>query len=109
MKCVLSKDAEKDVSEILDFLLKDNVEIANSFVNDFEYTCDMLLGMPKMACEVAGDIQDMSEFLVGVRKWSMKKFKQYVIFYKEDNGEILIFRVINGRRDIPSIFSEWDV
>ena len=67
----------------------------------------MLADMPEMACEVNEDIRDKKSLLIGVRKWSMKKFRQHVIFYKKYGEGILIVRIIHGNRDIPNLLLDW--
>jgi toxin ParE1/3/4 len=46
-----------------------------------------------------------SRFLNGVRRWRVKGFKNYLIFYREVEDGIEVIRVLHGARDIDAIFN----
>jgi toxin ParE1/3/4 len=39
-----------------------------------------------------------------VRRWILRKFPNYVIYYEDRPGEILLVRVLHGARDIQALF-----
>jgi plasmid stabilization system protein ParE len=109
MKYILSFDEVKDLDSILQYFSNKEIILVQKFIEDFENTCNMLLGMPDMACKISDELIIESPFLADVRRWSMKKFKQYIIFYKKEGKNIFVIRVINGKRDIPNLFDEWNI
>ena len=109
MKYFLGNEAEKDLHNILYYFSKKDKSLVIKFDKDFAETCEMLLLMPEMACIISDEIAGKSKFLVDIRRWRMKKFKQYDIFYKKKEKGILIVRIINSKRDIPNMFSDWAV
>ncbi|NJL65689.1 MAG: type II toxin-antitoxin system RelE/ParE family toxin [Oscillatoriales cyanobacterium RU_3_3] len=41
--------------------------------------------------------------IVNIRKWSVKNFKKYLIFYRYDDDIIEILRVIHATRDFAPL------
>jgi len=44
--------------------------------------------------------------LQGLRKWKVKRFDKYLIFYQHSEEILEVIRLIHGSRDIPSILAE---
>ena len=110
MKYSLTNDAESDLHEILFYFSKKEKKLVKKFDEDFKSTCKMLSNMPGMASIITDDMQNTAPFLKGVRKWQMKIFKQYTIFYKIENDcKILIVRIVSSKRDLPNLFLKWDI
>jgi toxin ParE1/3/4 len=45
-----------------------------------------------------------AEELRGVRRMPVSKFPKHMIFYRNDENEALILRVVHGARDLESLF-----
>jgi toxin ParE1/3/4 len=45
-----------------------------------------------------------AEELQAVRRMPVRKFPKHLIFYRIENGKIVILRVIHGARDLESLF-----
>jgi len=45
--------------------------------------------------------------ITGLRSWSVKQ-SAYLIFYVDDAGQIDIWRVLHGRRDISALLGDGD-
>lgn len=45
-----------------------------------------------------------SPYLAGIRRWRVKGFKNYLIFYRQREDGIEVIRVLHGARDIEAIF-----
>ncbi len=107
MKFSLTADAENDLFKIAAYLAKDNQQIALDFFDEFTATCNALAEMPKMAQKVPEYISEVAPILSDCRRWPMKRFRDYLIFYKPEKSHILVLRVLNGRRDLPILFADW--
>lgn len=94
---VVSKVAEKDISDIVDYILQDSVQAADKFVDGFYDTMRMLSFNPKMGCER----KDLTR--KEVRFWVYKK--NYLIVYREKEP-IEIIRVLSRYRDVVSLLIE---
>jgi toxin ParE1/3/4 len=108
MKFSLSGDAEKDLLEITAYLAEDSPRIALEFFDEFSAACQHLAEMPEMAQRVPEYISQAAPILAGCRRWPLKRFRDYLIFYKPEKDHLLVLRIINGRRDLPTLFGEWN-
>jgi toxin ParE1/3/4 len=44
--------------------------------------------------------------LVGLRKWAVKGFKKYLIFYLTNEELLTVIRIIHANRDLPNILAK---
>ena len=89
--------AERDLEEILDFLLGESQTYAVKILGEIGKKLTLLeknsqLGRPR------------DDFFVGLRSFPVKKF---VIFYTPTKNGIEVFRVLHGSRDIESEFEDF--
>lgn len=47
--------------------------------------------------------------LQGLRKWGIRGFEKYLIFYLVSEELITIVRIIHGSRDIPTILEQEEI
>lgn len=92
-----------------DYFLRKDEELIDKFFEDFEDACALLFEMPEIGYKFFEDLTNSNLNLLEVRRWQMKQFKQYYIFYKYESGKIIVIRILNGKRDILNLFSEWSV
>jgi toxin ParE1/3/4 len=52
------------------------------------------------------DVQ--SPLLQGLRRWRIKAFTDYLIFYQVNQLRIAVLRVVHGARDLAIIFAEME-
>ncbi|MEB3178520.1 MAG: type II toxin-antitoxin system RelE/ParE family toxin [Nostocaceae cyanobacterium] len=67
-----------------------------------EETFKLLGKMPKMGKLCQFSHPNLSD----VRQQAIKGFKKYLVFYREIDSVLEIFRVIHGARDIEEVFLE---
>lgn len=98
---VLRSAAERDVDDAISFYLREGgSSVALAFINALEVAHKLIAenpagGSPRFAHELD---------LPGLRTWPLRKFP-YRIFYVERADQIDIWRVLDGRRDIPAWLS----
>lgn len=87
--------AVNDVNDIVDFLAAENLDLAIRFVDSLEATFGQLVQSPELgAVHAFSDPQ-----LANIRIWSPSRFRNYLIFYRPIQHEILVIRVIHAARD----------
>jgi len=92
-RCVFSRLAEDDLEAIGDYIAHDNPRRALSFVHDMRDRCRAIVQNPKAA-------PLRPELGRGVR---MVVFRDYLIFYRHSQGQVIIERVLHGARDIRGL------
>jgi toxin ParE1/3/4 len=88
--------ATQDLKEIVDYFTINNVEAGEQFFRKFERRCEQLVNFPNMGRRYAEIRPDLRGLLLD----------GYIIFYRVLDDGIEILRVINARRDLPSIFED---
>src|SRR3954468_13187144 len=90
MRCRLSPLAERDLDEIWSYVAEDATPtIADRLVDDIIHRFDLL-------AEQSGMGRARPEFGIGVRSFAVEN---YVIYYRQEVNDVLIARVLHGRRD----------
>lgn len=63
---------------------------------------ELLASMP----EIGSIWESPLPSLAGVRVWPIRKFKNYLIFYRPISGGIFVLRVLHGARQIDDLLRE---
>jgi toxin ParE1/3/4 len=94
--------ANRDVEDAIDYYLSESAaEAALGFVDALESAYAHLRRYPASgSARYAGELA-----LPGLRTWPLKRYP-YLIFYVEGANEIDVWRVLDGRRDIPAWLQE---
>src|SRR5580698_9750662 len=92
--------AKRDVLDLFDHISLDNEGAALRFLSATESGFRDLAQNPTMgaACEYRGARGK------GLRRWRVKGFENYLIFYLAFSDRIEIVRVLHGARDIERLF-----
>ena len=86
----LSPLAERDLDEIWSYVAEDPTPTtADRLVDDIIHRFDLLAEQPRMG-------RARPEFGTGVRSFAVEN---YVIYYRQEGNDVLIARVLHGRRD----------
>jgi toxin ParE1/3/4 len=91
--------AERDIDDAIDYYFGEGgADLALSFVDALESAFRHLevhaeSGSPRYAIELD---------LPGLRFWPLKQFP-YLIFYVETDTAVDVWRVLHGKRDVPSM------
>jgi toxin ParE1/3/4 len=98
-KIVITPKASQDLDDCYAYISQDNPEIAIQFFDSTRITIAQIAKMPGMGSIFATN----NTRLQGVRKWSVKDFRKYLIFYIERDNVVEIVRILYAARDISSI------
>lgn len=92
----ISTEAERDLDEIWLYVASQSgsVEIADRIVDTLTDRLFLLSSHPHIGRDRSRDLQQ------GLRTFPAG---DYVIFYRIEDGDILVLRVIHGSRDIPAL------
>jgi toxin ParE1/3/4 len=104
-KPVLPRDrANRDVDEaVSSYLNQHSEEAALGLVDALEDACALLSRYPAIgAARYAHELD-----IPGLQSWPLPRFP-CVIFYVEQDDHIDVWRVLHGRRDIPTLMQEPD-
>jgi toxin ParE1/3/4 len=94
--------ADADVDDAALFIAQDNLEAALRFYNAVDRTYRQIQEHPERWPRYDLDHPQ----LAGLRKRSVVRYKNYLVFYLVDNGSVEIIRVLHGARDIPAVIAE---
>ncbi|MDZ7960509.1 MAG: type II toxin-antitoxin system RelE/ParE family toxin [Aulosira sp. DedQUE10] len=95
-RSIISQTASKDLAEIVDYFANINVEAGERFINEFEKKCKNMVNFPNME----RNYEDVSPLLRGI------PIDGHIILYKVIDDEVIIIRVVSGKRDLKSLFSD---
>jgi toxin ParE1/3/4 len=91
------QSAEQDVEEIVDYISHDSAQAAATFRVALQHVCEMLVDIPE-----AGSTRTFrNPEMKGVRMLPVRKFNNYLIFYRSAPEGLEIVRVVHGARDLP--------
>jgi toxin ParE1/3/4 len=94
--------ATRDVTDHFVFLAENaSVDVARRFLQAAHSTFQELAEMP----EIGVTRVFRNPRFANVRKWPIKGFERYLIFYRPLQDAVEIIRVLHGARDIESLFS----
>lgn len=76
--------------------------VAERFLDSVMSTCDSLAAMPRMA-PLCGFRRAATKRL---RRWPVKHFENWLIFYQARRNGVEIVHIIHGARDIQSLLDD---
>ena len=92
--------AKRDLIEHFVFIGEGSQRAAFPFLEAARATFEELAAMPEM-----GSSQEFAKpKLAGIRRWRIRNFENYLIFYRPLPDGIDVVRVIHAAQDIQSIF-----
>lgn len=93
---VISPSAIQDLNAIADYFLLTNVDVGENWFKEFNHKCQNLLKFPNMGKSYSYIQPDLRGL----------PLKGYIIFYRVENEVVEIVRIVNGRQDLTTLFSE---
>ncbi len=93
---VISPLASRDLDEIFDYFASRSIDAGDQFIDDFNKKCQNLVSFPNIGKSYA----EIKPSLRGI------PLSGYIIFYQVTISSIEIVRVVNGYRDLESLFTE---
>lgn len=95
---LLSEDAERDIEDIYRFIVvQDGVANADRVLNSLESTCFSLAELPERG-NVPKELREL-----GITEYRELHFKPYRIIYRLMNDKVVVYCVLDGRRDMQSL------
>jgi len=95
MKYRISRQADKDIAGICDYIAQDNLKAADRLDSRIHETIKTLAQFPRMG-HIRTDVSDPR-----YRFWSVGN---YVIAYRIQRSQLVVVRVVHGARDFRSLF-----
>lgn len=101
-RIIITPKASQDLEDYFDYIAQNNPNAALKFFDASRQTFATLAKMSGM-----GRLYPvLNSRLVGLRKWSVKGFENYLIFYLFDDENIKIIRILHASRDIDKILNK---
>jgi toxin ParE1/3/4 len=94
--------AERDLEDCFVFIGEQDLDAAVRFLEAAEETFERLARMPYVGAEY----QTINPALFGLRRWPVKGFEKYLIFYLTFEDAVDIVRVLHAARDLERILEE---
>ncbi len=91
--------AEQDLQELVSYVAAENVTAAMSLADRIEKALNSLRSHPQLG-KIPND-----EKLAGLR-YRVLVVENYLMFYKIQGRTVLVYRILHGARDIPSLLKE---
>ena len=101
-RILITPKASQDIDRLFAYIAQNNNEAALHFFDATRQTIAQLAESPGKGSLFEID----NPRLVGLRKWSVKGFKKYLIFYLTDEKLLTVIRIIHASRDLPNILAE---
>src|SRR5258708_24374415 len=95
-RLALRPQADRDINNHFEYIARDNLEAAIRFYEAAFRAFDVLQTNPHIG--PAREFENPQ--LTDVRIWLIKDFDKYLIFYRANDGEVEILRVLHAARDI---------
>lgn len=95
-RCYVSPSTSRDLNEISDYFLTQNLEAGERLLKEFTKKCESLMQFPNLG-------RSYEWLRVGMRGVPLDG---YIIFYQVVNDGIEILRVVGGRQDLQRVFND---
>jgi toxin ParE1/3/4 len=93
---IISPEAIKDLNYIADYFMVRNVDAGERLFQQFNQRCQQLAAFPNSG----RTYESLRPNLRGL------SFQGYIIFYRVTAEKLIILRMINGRQNLPEIFTD---
>jgi toxin ParE1/3/4 len=98
-KIIITPKASQDLDDCFAYISEGNPETALRFFDSTRLTIAQIARMP----EIGSIFVTNNDRLQGLRKWSVKDFRKYLIFYIDREEVVEIVRILYATRDVSSI------
>jgi toxin ParE1/3/4 len=101
LKIIRGEEAIRDIADIHLFIAVENPAAAERFLAALRLSFRTLAQWP----EVGPRYQTNRAGLSGMRFWPVRRFANYLIFYRVTAGprRLHIIRILHGARDVPQV------
>jgi toxin ParE1/3/4 len=98
-RIIIRPQASQDLEDHFAYMAENNFETALQFFDSARSTIAQLARMPGIGSPDPVE----NPRLQGLRKWAVKNFRPYLIFYFERDDAIEVIRILYATRDINRI------
>lgn len=102
LRIFISPKATRDLDNISDYLAQNNPNVALRFFDATRQTIAKLAQTPYLGSLYFSN----NSQLEGLRKWKVKGFDKYLIFYLIENEQLIIIRILHVSRNIQKILNQ---
>lgn len=95
----ISRLADKDLDDQSFYYAKVDPGLAFRFLKSVQSSLRRIAEVPGIGAPCAFE----NPLLAGIRRWPIKRFRDYLIFYRMVNDEVEVVRILHGARDIETI------
>lgn len=96
--------ASVDLDQHVAYLNQNNPEAAMRFFDAARQTFAALARMPGIGRTYRTGEDETQD----IRRWAVKGFKNYLIFYRSDDTEIEIIRILHAAQDLDRLLEDLD-
>jgi toxin ParE1/3/4 len=96
---IVRPKASQDLDDHFAYIAENNFEAALQFFDSVRSSIAQLARMPGIGSPYPVE----NPRLQGLRKWAVKDFRKYLIFYVEQDDAIEVLRILYATQDISSI------
>lgn len=93
---IISPSATRDLNAIADYFLEHNIEAGENLLREFDRKCKKLMQFPNMGRSYAHLKPDLRGL----------PLDGYIVLYRVKGDAVEVLRVVNGRQDLESLFSD---
>lgn len=93
---IIAPSASQDLERIADYFLERNIEVGEALFREFNQKCFNLVKFPNMG-------RSYSQIRPNLRGLPLDG---YIILYEVVDEDVEILRVVNGRQDIKTLFTD---
>ncbi|MGV0026465.1 type II toxin-antitoxin system RelE/ParE family toxin [Phormidesmis priestleyi] len=98
-RIIIRPKASQDLDDHFAYIAENNFETVLQFFDSARLTIAQLARMPGIGSSYPVE----NPRLQGLRKWAVKDFRKYLIFYSERDDAIEVVRILYATQDISSI------
>ena len=99
---VFNPVAVSDLAEIVSYIAQDNPDAANRVRHAILSTAELLGRFPALG----GRPSFSATRFAGIRFLPAKRFRNYLLFYREDDDALEVLRVLHAARDAQRLFQD---
>lgn len=96
---IIRPKASQDLDDHFAYMVENNLEVALRFFDSTRSTIAQLAKMPGIGSPYPINNSRLQE----LRKWAVKGFKKYLIFYFERDDAIEVIRILYATQNVSSI------
>ena len=101
-RIIKSDAARADLLSHFRYIGRHNLGAARRFLAASKSAMELLASMPRIGSIWESPYPSLS----GIRVWPIRKFRNYLIFYRPITRGILVLRVLHGARQVDELLHE---